>query len=290
MSVAGTFSLLGGETLLSLYPMFIKTVNADMFIHTMVRVVTFAVVSYWMTTFRSFASFLTTQNNLVSLLNLFHIYSSYVGFRKLDVGVSLSIFYLYPIINVIIKNIIKGKMEITVLLIFIQSLVGVYLIGNQGIGCNIMKLDRKFLIGAFAVLMAAISESIIYMFYKQDVGETNPFNMLFTLSFFGSIVMVVTYILTKGLTRETYLLPNDWSIWMKLIAGNLLFGVMGHLMRFYGLSRISVEWFSILSFFEVIIGYLLGWWVLNEKITRWHIGGTSIIFVSIYQIYCLGYN
>ena len=289
--MSATLSLLLSETLVSFYPLLIKTTDVDILTQSMIRVLTFSFVSFFFMEKSLMEILKTPSYYLIGILNLFHIYSSYIGFQRLDIGVSLSIFYLYPIINVLIKESLSGKVNMRVIMVFLQSLLGVYLIsrGMESVGnitniTNVKNNMNSYWIGVIAMLLAAVSESLIYSFYKKS-NETNPFDMLFILSFFGSFIALVLWLWKNPLMERQNMSP----LIAKIVFANLFIGVIGHLLRFYSIPKISTEWFSILTFCEVIIGYLIGWFFLKEKMTKWHLIGTSIIAYSVYQIKSMGF-
>ena len=323
-----TLSVLLGETLLSLYPILLKTVPVNLFTQVFTRVITTVVVSYFFLS-TSIVKIITTPSYyLISILYLVHIYTSYLGFLKLNMGVALSIFYIYPLINILLKSISQDQpLNQTVINQFIISLIGVFLIAWGGESApqsppNLTKnpnnsdfwqLFSKEVIGVIAILGAALTEALIYTFYKAE-GQSNPFDMLFTLCFGGSLILLLaafwgsrnqqsSFHLTGvgGNVQENVQGNAQGNVqgdtrgqigksYVKLIAANLLMGVAGYALRFYSIPKISTEWYSVLAFCEVILAYVFGWYFLGEKISRWHLIGTSMIVYSIYQIKNLGYE
>jgi len=127
--ISPTISILLGSTLLSMYPFLIKMVSTNLFTQVFARVITTALACYVLMTRSLWSVIQEPSYYVVSLLYLFHIYSSYVGFTFLDVKFSSTIFYLYPLINVLIRNLfIMRKMDLPVLLYFFLRLGGVALI------------------------------------------------------------------------------------------------------------------------------------------------------------------
>lgn len=300
-----TVSVLLAETLLSLYPILIKTVNTSLFTQVIARIVTTAIVSYFFITMPIGDVINTPSYYVISLLYLIHIYVSYVGFQNLGVGVALTIFYIYPLINVLIKDLFITKtIDKEVIYNFIISIIGVFLIAQgsdspdtiQPVGVdNGQPLISNKLMGIIAIVFAAITESLIYTFYKVESGG-NPFNMLFTLTFFGAVIMSIAWWAgVAPLVDDPNNPPFNFGGFtlsptiIKLIVANIIMGVSGYALRFYSIHKISTEWYSILAFFEVIIGYIFGWYILGEKITKWHLAGTSLILYSVYQINKIGY-
>jgi drug/metabolite transporter (DMT)-like permease len=82
--------------------------------------------------------------------------------------------------------------------------------------------------------------------------------------------------------------PTPMTI-SKLVVANIAFGVIGYVLRFYSVSRLTTEWFSVLSFAGIIFGYLYGWIFYHETITWSKLIGTMLIVYSVYNVKELGY-
>lgn len=267
--------MLIGGLLLSLYPVLVKTTNTSLSVQVLSRLLVTVAVSYFLLTI-PVSSAVTPAYIMVSLLYLAHIYTSYIGFRSLDVGVALTLFYIYPLLNLLLS----GRMTLAVVPYYVACLLGVLLISIGVNRSQPAKTSGSFAWGVFAIGLAALTESLIYIFYKSYQRETNPFNMLFTLCLVGALVMTAGFF--TGYFPST--MPVDRPTLWKLIGANLLLGVIGYAMRFYGLPLLSVEWYSILSFVNVIFGYLVGHYFLGEPITGWHVAGTALILTSVSRI------
>jgi len=300
-SLIPTMSVMIGSTLLSMYPIMIKTIDASMFTHVIIRMLATVIIAYMFITIPVKEVLIDPSYHIISILYLFHIYASYVGFKNLNVGVSLTLFYTYPLINLLIKYFIidkhyennKVNIDTDVLKYFIMAIIGVAVIsyyssfdGNQN-GTNKDMTISKYAIGLglLAIFLASISESIMYIFYKVG-NHTNPFNMLFTLCFTGSIIMIILAMFNPFKTQLAQTTGPDF---IKLVLANIIIGVVGYALRFYSIPLISIEWYSILSFINIIFGYIFGWILLGEKVTKGHIAGTSLIVYAIYQIKKMGY-
>jgi drug/metabolite transporter (DMT)-like permease len=283
-----SLSLVISEALLNLYPVLIKSVNADLLTHTAVRMITSALLSYPMITVSVGQVLGNLSSQLSSLLYLIHIYASYLGFRYLEVGVALTIFYLYPLFNVLIKFLLSTQpIDYRIIGYCLVSLVGVYLIATTLVSASptgSASSGTKYLvIGVLALIISALTESLIYTFHK--VGqETNPFNMLFSSCLSGSIIISIVWWLTHSTGTSNH---NGIS---QLIIANAILGVGGYLLRFYSISGLSTEWYSMVSFIGIIFGYLYGWLLYGEMINSSKVIGTLLIMGSLYGVKRLGYD
>ncbi len=105
-SLPPTVAVLYSELVLSLYPILIKTVNTNIYTQILARFIAFPALAL---AFGPFSDFLKTWGSLegafsgilFNILNIEHILASYTSFKKLPVGSAISLFYLYPIFNII---------------------------------------------------------------------------------------------------------------------------------------------------------------------------------------------
>jgi len=282
MSLDTTISLLTSGALLSLYPILVRSINVDLLTHTLTRLITATIVCYPFTSLLIGDVVSHPINHIVSIVYVIHIWSSYLGFRNLDVGIALTLFYTYPMINVLIKNVLdKKNISRTIIYYFLISFMGVVLISHTHASTN-----QNILLGIIFMLLASITESIIYIFQKNG-ADKNPFNMLFGMCFTGSIILLIIWLFRKCECPSSKV--SDPKTLFKLFVANMMLGVIGYLLRFYGISRVTTEWFSILSFMGIIFGYIYGWIFYRETITVPKLIGTLLILYSVYNVKLLGY-
>jgi drug/metabolite transporter (DMT)-like permease len=291
-----SIDLVGAEGLMSLYPVVVKKTTTSLLTQTMVRLVTSMVACYPFIT--STTSIGQLSAHIVSWLYVFHIFASYIGFTHLNVGTSLTIFYLYPLVNVLLFSVLRHSFDPSVIPAFVMSIIGVFLITRNGDMSNgdHPKVGQSTAIGVIAMMFSVLSESLLYVFHKTDVNS-NPFEMLFKMCFSGSIGLSAFWLIQKWFNRNTSPepLPDTTStqlpngiIWLVLV--NLVLGVGGYLLRFRGLSMLSPEMFSILSFSGVLFGYAYGWLFFKERLQWSQLIGTLMIIYSVIKIRLLGYG
>lgn len=284
------------EIMLSLYPIIVKTTNTNIFTQVFVRSLVYATFSIIFMSLELrishkgsselrishkgslpvYTTLLTPSFIIISIVNLIHIFSSYIAFINLDAGVAMTLFYIYPFFNIIMKSLLERSTEYLGIVKYIfVSFIGVALISLQQIGSS-NGGNKYYLLGIVSILIAALTESLIYTFYKQK-SELNPFNGIFTLYGFSAIVMIL--FAPKFLQTNT-----DSKAIMNLILFNVMIGLLGHLFRFYGIPRISTEVYSVNLFVGVISAYIFGWYFVGEEITVSHIVGSILILYSVYKV------
>jgi drug/metabolite transporter (DMT)-like permease len=278
-------SVIFAESVSSLYPILIKTVDATLFSQVLVRMVTMSMVSSMFISKGLFMDVLTNPKFYgMSLFQIFHIFVSYKGFSILDAGTAMTIFYTYPLMNVVIKNMIdKEPFDNNIMGLLGLAFLGTFIISYPSLNLKNNKNNKIFYVGLIAMLLSALTESLTYHFYKQE-NQLNPFDSLFSMYFIGSIIMLL-FMKIKNKNKNDNNLNSDNIT--KLIMFNIFIGLVAFSAKFYGLPRISTEMYSVLSFIGIISAYVFGYYFLNEKITIYHVIGTLLIMFSINGVYKL---
>ena len=132
--------------------------------------------------------------------------------------------------------------------------------------------------GIFAAFMAAITEAIIF-FLVKDLKTLNNWNHLFLSYLFGAIAL--TGYLWKNIASIQ--LYSGASI---SLAVNAFIGLVGYYLRFFAISRLDASIYAPLSYFGIVMSYIYGIFLNNDKITIQKIIGTlCIVFTNLYILY-----
>lgn len=221
---------------------------------------------------------------LLSLITLFHIYFSYKGFKMLDTGISYALFYTYPLMIIFWEN--KKFSPL-----FLLTILGVLLLSidlkdiTSGEGFNMEKMK-----GIGFILMAAITEVMIFYTIKGKIETNNSWNTLF-LSYFPALIVFSLYLLYKKLTNKTIetdrkeiekfdvkIKSKNW-IFIALFF-NIVVGTLGYFLRFRSVKLLSPFLNGILSYVGIITSYIYGIVFDNEKVVLKDIGGIGLIILS----------
>ncbi len=301
MKIEPSLAVIYGELVLSLYPILIKTVNTSLFTQILSRFLVFPVLAL---AFGPLSDFTKIWGNpyeafvgiLHGLFNLGHVAVSYISYKLLPAGSAVSLFYLYPIFNVIIGSTLLGETyNPYILLLLPLALIGTYLVAtasdiNNGKNKETeenRKNRKNKLIGIACAILAAISESVIFFFIRSNTDAfKSPFYTVDHLYPAGLIALLL-YGLFNPTSKK--ILDTSSTNWMKLLGFNALLGFTGYISRFYGLPKVSTILFSLLSFIGVISAYVWGLLFANEKITIRGILGSSLIASSIGLIRYFGF-
>ncbi len=275
-----TLSVLYSELILSLYPILIKTVNTNIFTQILARFIVFPILaivfgkkydfySIWTNPYEAFVGILN------GLLNLGHIAVSYISFKNLPPGSAISLFYLYPIFNLIAGSLLfnESLSYISIILILI-AFIGVYLIATSHKEEDESKKNYKT--GIIMGILAAITETMIFIFVRSNTDAKNsPFYTVNHLYPFGLILLLLYGIYNKNI------IDTSTINWTKLIGFNAILGFTGYIARFYAIPKIPTIVFSLLSFFGVAFGHLWGSIFTSDKPTIKSIIGGGLIASSI---------
>jgi drug/metabolite transporter (DMT)-like permease len=312
----GTISLLVSNVLLSSYPILIKSyiTNISIVVQLIVRIVVYICLALpFLVIGGEGMNILTTliepKYLAISAVNMLHIYSSYKGFEYLNAGVSLTTFYSYPIIQVLLARIFLGT-ELTSGLMYnlFGSLLGIGILNKDTLLGGEKSINVKK--GFSFIAIAAITEAIIGVFYK-GVNIQNPFMSLYSLYAPAFVFFIIWYLYQKyresqevknkvigaNWTDEKiqnekddkkdnwwHILTNHGGFMKRIILYNILIGGIGYTLRLFSLTKIPISWFSGLSFTSSLSAFMLGWFFLGERIKLNHLLGSIVIFYNLFKI------
>lgn len=299
MDLISIYSKILSESLLSLYPIFVKKINLPLDIQLWSRLITFVLVTLFFINYSWVSNnIFSTDSIIFSLINIVHISSSYEGFLNLDSGVAFSIFNIYPLIILLFSG-ISWKME------YFYGLVGLifFIISNvvSNSKKSIFSIDTThFIYGFVMMLIAALTEALIF-FIVKNIKTDNNWNHLFIAYFFGAIIMSVYVFKTYLLPAETNISTNTENkieqndkttfngfeniglIGISLLINGII-GAIGYWLRFYSIYRLDPGIYSVLSYFGIIMAYLYGIIFNSESIDIYKILGTMLIILSNYLV------
>lgn len=278
-------ALLSGEGLLSLYPILIKKIGSDLNVQFWIRSIIYYVISYIFKPKREIEY--NTSFLILSLINIVHIYTSYIAFSILQPGIAMTIFYTYPCMNILIAYLVLGeKFSMVDIISIILSTLGVYMMymyvkDNKSDDSYKYKVPEwisglvkdKNKLGYISILVAALTESIMYLIVRSyRMNSWSVLNIMYMLPALLSIIMLMNKGIDFKLTSRNIII---------IILSNLLIGSVGYYLRYYSAPLLSVFWFSILSLSGVLFSYLYGSIFTGEEISKTKIIGTILILGSV---------
>lgn len=276
------------ESLLSLYPVFVKNIDLPLHLQLWSRFITYIIITGFFVDWGFIAKTLFSKNGLLlSVITIAHVYTSYRGFQLLESGIAYSLFYTYPII------ILLGAGEPIHALMFL-AIIGVILLSNdfdfsseqgtivgdnnnmnepkEGLDNNTAMFPYE---GYIMIALAAITEAIIY-FIVRSIKTTNNWNHLFLSYFVGTFLF--SFIGLQDIAKIT--VTSRLSISLLI---NAIIGLCGYLLRFYAATRLSPVIYAPLSYIGIIMAYVYGFVFNREQITIQKIIGTICILLAIFE-------
>ena len=295
-------SKLLSESLLSLYPIFVKNIGLPLSLQTWSRFFSYAFISGFFIDYPFvIKAMMTSTGMMLSLITMVHIYTSYRGFELLESGVAYSIFYLYPIMIVLMAfntDLYKNK-QISyqkIIPIMFLALFGVFLLVSNS-HYDIMSIFNSPE-GVMMLLLAAFTEASIY-FLVKNIKTTNNWNHIFISYIWGAIFMSLYFIPNFSGSEATFKvsswrlsapLPNIAKITGAgtLIASplsaslgiNIAIGLCGYLLRFFAISRLDPLLYASLSYFGIVMAFVYGIFLNGDIIDIKKIAGAVLIIIS----------
>jgi len=153
----------------------------------------------------------------------------------------------------------------------LETHVGAVLIAQpSGSGWN--------LLGVGAALLAAATETGIYLLFRDLPKETLPWKRM--LELYGG-----SFLLWGGLALSGLWKGGAGSLQISsavaMVLFNLLIGFVGYGMRFFTIPKVSTVVFSALSFFGIVAAYIFGW-LFQSEVPSWtaFTGAAAIILAN----------
>ena len=252
------FAVIGkvvAESLLSLYPVFVKKIPVEFNLQMWSRFFAYVVISSLFINYKFIAKTIFSKIGLLlAAVTMVHIYSSYKGFQLVDSGPAYTLFYIYP-----------------VLILLFSGYTVPFLIALVAFGGWLLTLRIRSFFGLAMIALAAITEAVIYFIVKQ-IKTKNSWNHVFLSYAAGAIILTGLYF-NKIKTIQ-------FNTGLSLSLGlNGVLGLAGYVLRFYSVSRLSPFLYAMLSNVGIIMSFVYGRFI-GETFTGSDIIGAICIMVA----------
>lgn len=296
VSLNPAVAMLMSESLLSLYPIFVKKIDLSLIHQVWARLLAYvAMASIFVDWSFIRGALFSPDAMLLAAINLSHIFFSYEGFRNLDSGVSFAIFNTYPLMILLIAGVMWNNVYLLVLLG-----LALFVLGEARSKATRSKATRSkaiqsatepkkndetkeplisekpnFIYGIAMILLAALTEALIYFMIRR-IKTGNHWNHVFLSYLFGFIA--ITGYLFKTFDFASVLKPR-----MGLAIGlNGFIGSVAYFLRFFAASNLTASIFAPLAYFGMVMSYVYGM-VFNQETLSWEkVAGTLSILAANY--------
>ncbi len=271
-----SFIVIVSEIALALYPILIKTVPTNLASQILARLLTYSVLGVVLATEKDIVETLVSGEGLLrssalGLITLAHIGTSYYAFQELPAGVSMSLFYTYPLWNILGAALVFGESfsMMDLFLVMIGFLGVVFIAMSQQEESD--KQQKEVSWSGFASgLLAAFTETLIY-FAVKTAKVPSPFYAV--LELYPTALLALGFLF---LVKQP-LLDFRPKIWSRMIFFNTLVGFVGYCLRFYAIPRLPTLVFSLLSLIGVIASFVWGYVFVGEQPTPFTGIGAALI-------------
>jgi len=279
MGILDSLIVVGSEVTLALYPILIKTIPTSLDTQLFYRFLVFTVFGFVFATQKDIFQTWGTATGLfrslgLGALTLLHVSLSYYAFEQLPTGTAMSLFYTYPIWNLLGAMIgFQESFSVTNLFLISTAFLGTLLIARDTKDEKKKEIHWK---GISAALLSAITESAMY-FAVRTAAQPNPFFSILEL-YPAAFLYLIGYLFSRKLPVDI-----SFKTVQPLVLFNLIIGFFGYAIRFYAIPRVSTIVFSLLSFFGVIASFAWGNLFVSEIPTPLTgIGASLITLASVF--------
>jgi drug/metabolite transporter (DMT)-like permease len=291
MTLAPTAAVFFSETVLSLYPILIKKVTTNINTQTLSRFLIYPLAALIIGGLKPLASAYAQnpfKNLVLGSANVAHVASSYIAFQQLPAGIAMSLFYTYPLWNIIGASIVFGEpFPWHLAPIVLVAITGAIIVAFSRTDKE--KSEGKSInwYGVAAALAAALTETILFLSVKSVPKET-PFFSIHQL-YLGGLPILIAYLLYKWTSEEEKTSDQEknpvidwkWKTWLPLLAFNGILGFSGYVLRFWSIPRLSTILYSILSMFGVLAAFTWGHFLADEPVQGQGLLGATILTAAI---------
>ena len=294
MATSATAAVFFSETVLSLYPILIKKVPTNLDTQTLSRFLIYPIAALIVGGFKPLVNAYShgfTTNLLYGSVNVAHIASSYLAFQQLPAGIAMSLFYTYPLWNIIAGSVVLGEpFPWKLFPLVIIALFGAGLVAFSRTSKEKEEGKQVNWGGVAAALAAALTETLLFLIVKTAKGET-PFFSVHQI-YLGGLPILIAYLAYKYFNQPA-INPKDvdgrikdpidwsWSTWLPLLAFNGFLGFTGYVLRFWSIPRLSTLLYSMLSMFGVLAAFTWGHFLADEPVQGQGLLGATVLTAAI---------
>ena len=294
-SLPPSLLVLASEAILSFYPILIKTVPTNLTTQWFARFLTFPLLAYIMGSKKDIPITWDWTTFWAGALNMLHIGASYLSFYILPAGVALSLFYLYPLFNVLAGGVFFGEpLSLLTIGLVLLATFGVYLLAkDKDVSPSSLSPSLRspfailsslspstlYMVGMICAILAALTETFLYVFVRWNKNaRQSPYYAIYQFYPVGLLCLLLY------LGFQPSALDTNLNHLIYLFGFNALIGFTGYATRFYTIPKVSTLIFSLLSFVGVVFGYMWSNLFTTDKTSSLSWIGSGLIVLSVFMM------
>jgi drug/metabolite transporter (DMT)-like permease len=271
-----------GEAIVSVYPFLIKATTIDIPAHTFIRLSSYFAISSVFANYKLLSNINPLKLLGLALVNIAHILTSYYGFRLINPSLAQSIFYIYPFFNLFLNMIILNyKVSYTKFIMLIPVVYSIYSIysenGDKHEGFTNMSNRTK---GIILIILAAVTESLLYLFVKTTNLGDNPWTSVLTAYGLAAILYGIYYLYNKR-NDLTKIYNDNKKELLYVVLANMFIASFGYGFRFLSIPKVEPVIFSMLSYTGIFMAIIYGLLFKLEIMSIRKVASLFILFVSL---------
>jgi len=209
---------------------------------------------------------------LASAINVARIYLYLVAFIFTSIGNAVVLFYSWPIFVFIFEMVYYKKplkkAHIALLILAFAGLVITY--SNKS-----FSFENEDIIGMLAAVLSAITYAVTVLMFKSESHHYSKEQTIIYQNLVGAFFFI----------PFLFFIPDaSWDQLGVAVFYGFLIGIIVFKLFFYGLKYLAASTASSLMYLEVVSAMVLGYMVLDEKVTSNTLIGGVMIVISSYFI------
>lgn len=192
--------------------------------------------------------------------------------REIGIGLSMSIFFIFPIFNVVFIWLSNNTRVIsrTIIYSMILSALGLYFIGFSFKSASINNFS-----GVIFAMVAAFSFALYIFLTKKCVSSGNTLGSTLAIFIGNSLVFLIL-----SFKDSTFIIPHGFNIWQNILMLSVVSTILPTVLMIYAMAKVSSAKIAITSVFEPVCALLIGSVFLSEAISNNQITGIFVIIAS----------
>lgn len=255
-----------GESLTSVYAAVTKGSSLNVLDQTFIRSAVYTLASIPGMDFELVKKLILSPNGLgLAFNNIIHVLTSYYAFKQLPVGMSILLFYTYPIFYLLLSG---SEITWKIWGLIGLCMFGIFIIYNNDLSFNTL--------GIISIIIAALTEAITFHLVNKINTDSN------------SNEMFLTYYLTTLVTLPFITLGVFKEAGLKVGLFNLLLGYTGYNLLYTAVKKLPPVIYTLVSYVGIIVSFLIGKFFFGETHGNMSWIGVGIILSSILGIRVVG--